>query len=96
MLLVDADLRKPSLSTIFDVAAGPGLRSVTDAEDDLTKIAHQTTYPRVGVVSAGDAPESRAQESELYHRQLPRFEGMTDLVVILARPLAGGPRRPGS
>ena len=91
VLLVDADLRKPSLSPIFDVAAGPGLSSVTDADDDLTKIAHQTTYPRVGVVPAGDAPESRAQESELYHRQLPRFEGMTDLVVILARPLRAGP-----
>jgi len=91
VLLVDADLRKPSLSNIFDVAAGPGLSSVTDADDDLTKIAHQTTYPRVGVVPAGDAPESRAQESELYHRQLPRFEGMTDLVVILARPLRAGP-----
>jgi len=91
VLLVDADLRKPSLSTIFDVAAGPGLSSVTDAEDDLTKIAHQTTYPRVGVVPAGDAPDSRAQESEVYHRQLPRFEGMTDLVIVLARPLRAGP-----
>jgi succinoglycan biosynthesis transport protein ExoP len=91
VLLVDADLRKPSLSTIFDVAAGPGLSSVTDAEDDLTKIAHQTTYPRVGVVPAGDAPDSRAQESEVYYRQLPRFEGMTDLVVVLARPLRAGP-----
>ena len=28
VLLVDADLRKPSLSTIFDVAGGPGLSSV--------------------------------------------------------------------
>jgi succinoglycan biosynthesis transport protein ExoP len=91
VLLIDADLRKPTLSKVFDVAEGPGLSSVSAADDDLTKVAHQTVYPRLGVVPAGEPPDSRAQESELYHRQLPRFEGMTDLVIVSSRPMRAGP-----
>jgi Mrp family chromosome partitioning ATPase len=91
VLLIDADLRKPSISKVFDVADGPGLSSVTSADDDLTKVAHQTSYQRLGVVPAGEPPATRAQESELYHRQLPRFEGMTDLVIVSPRPMRAGP-----
>lgn len=57
VLLVDADLRRPSQHRIFGVSNGTGLSSIlTRPEVDVRSVVQRTTYERVWVLPSGPIP----------------------------------------
>lgn len=53
VLLVDADLRRPSIHTLLEVAETPGLSNVLLGGWSLQETVSQTTHPKIDVLAAG-------------------------------------------
>lgn len=63
VLLVDANSRSPSLHTLLQVGAGPGVAEVMRGEVPLTTAIQTTSIPRVSVVVAGRPTDESAPSS---------------------------------
>ncbi len=53
-LLVDYDLRKPSIHRIFDMPRGPGVSECLQTGCDLCQVVHRTGAENLAVITAGD------------------------------------------
>ena len=54
-LLVDYDLRRPSIHRAFDLPRGPGVSECLEKECDLSQVVHRTDAENLAVITAGDA-----------------------------------------
>ncbi len=54
-LLLDSDLRNPSLHRLFDMTRGPGLSEVLRGDTDLTGAIRETPIPNLWLISAGQS-----------------------------------------
>lgn len=92
VLLIDADLRKPSLHTVFDLNNDQGLTTIFsngfDERDPLRFIHH--TERRVGVMTSGPivADSAALLSSDRMRKVIQSFEGIYDYVVINSPPIA--------
>jgi polysaccharide biosynthesis transport protein len=92
VLLIDADLRKPRLHTVFDLNNEKGLTTILsngfDERDPLRFIHH--TERRVGVMTSGPVVENSAGllSSDRMRKVIQSFEGIYDYVVIDSPPIA--------
>ena len=75
VLVVDADLRRPTAHKFFGVPAGPGLAAVLAGEAELPAAVVASGTPRVSVLPAGPLPPYPA---ELLTS--PRLKGLLDLL----------------
>ncbi|QEH37858.1 Tyrosine-protein kinase ptk [Aquisphaera giovannonii] len=88
-LLLDCDLRKPSLHKVFDVPPEPGLCEILRAEVNWKDAIHQTWSPNLSLMCAGrfDAsiPEllPREQVAELFRAIRDEF----DFAIVDTSPL---------
>ena len=91
VLLVDADLRKPSLHTLFDLDNDHGLTSILsgglDDRDPLRFIQH--TERRIGVLTSGPILEDSAEllGSEQMRDVIESLQQIYDYVIIDSPPL---------
>ena len=53
-LLVDYDLRRPSIHRIFGMPRGPGVSECLQKECDLGQVVHRTDAENLSVITAGD------------------------------------------
>ena len=72
-LLIDADLRKPELHKIFQVAQSPGLSNFLQGAVELNEVIQPTLIGNLKVIPSGDLLRSAA---ELFHS--PRLKGMME------------------
>lgn len=89
VVLVDADLRHPTIAGLLGVPAGPGLSDVLAGQTSLEEALVAADHPTLTVLAAG--PTS-SQPSELIGslelgRVLARLEAQFDQVVIAAPPV---------
>jgi exopolysaccharide/PEP-CTERM locus tyrosine autokinase len=61
VLLVDCDLRRPSLHALFNLRPDPGLSDHLAARRDLAAVIQRVAQPRLSVVSAGRTPLNPAE-----------------------------------
>jgi uncharacterized protein involved in exopolysaccharide biosynthesis len=61
VLLVDADMRKPRVHTVFDRAQGPGLSNVLVGNAKASEAVHTTTVPGLWLMPAGQLPPNPAE-----------------------------------
>ena len=61
-VVVDADLRRPTLHSAFGLEQGPGLCEVLRGETTVAAVARPTSIPNLSIISSGKRPE---QPSEL-------------------------------
>ncbi|MGO9109289.1 MAG: AAA family ATPase [Thermoguttaceae bacterium] len=54
-LLVDYDLRKPSIHRIFDMPRGPGVSDCLQTEFELSQIVRPTDDENLSIITAGDS-----------------------------------------
>jgi capsular exopolysaccharide synthesis family protein len=54
-LLLDSDLRNPSLHRLFDMTRGPGLSEVLRGDTDLPGAIRETPIPNLWLISAGQS-----------------------------------------
>jgi protein-tyrosine kinase len=90
VLLVDADVAKPHISTIFGVNKEPGLLDVLRDESlDVESVILPTNVPRLSVLPAGTLSETATEllASDRMHRVIARFGSFaSNRIVLLDSP----------
>ncbi|MCC2672726.1 MAG: capsular exopolysaccharide family, partial [Armatimonadetes bacterium] len=88
VILVDADLRRPSVHRMFRVEAEPGLTSVLADEISLEDALHSTAIEGFKVLTAGPLPPNPPEllNSQAMLDLLERFKDYADLVVFDTPP----------
>lgn len=89
VILVDADLRAPTLHEKFDLDPQPGLTNVLRGERPLTHALQETLVRGLRVLVAGPLPPNPAEllhsdALETLHQQL---KGLADIVIFDSPPL---------
>jgi succinoglycan biosynthesis transport protein ExoP len=54
-LLLDSDLRNPTLHRLFDLSRAPGLSELLRGENELESVIRETQIPNLSMISAGKA-----------------------------------------
>lgn len=90
VLLVDADLRKPGVHTIFDLPNTLGLTTLLRSDEvSLDAIAHQTEQDNLRVLTTGPLPPNPAEllGSQRMRGAIERLQADTDLLVMDSPPI---------
>lgn len=93
-VLVDADVRTPTLHDLFGVAATPGLAQFfTGRHDDLGALVQHTSTPRLGVITAGVGPARFDRLDRLgdVPAVLRDLAHVADRVIVVVAPVLTGP-----
>jgi succinoglycan biosynthesis transport protein ExoP len=84
VILIDADMRRPSLHRFFELPNDAGLSTLLQGEGALTDAFHKTGIENLVVMPAGPQPlnPSELLGSERMHELVGRLEGHCDLVLF--------------
>lgn len=90
-LLLDADMRSPSVHHLLGVANDKGLSNYLTGADDLAGLIRETAHDGLCVMVAGPQPPSAAEllQSERFERLLAELATHFDNVVVDAPPVMG-------
>jgi protein-tyrosine kinase len=61
VLLIDSDMRRPTLHTFFQLATTPGLSSYLAGDSMLEAVIQKTSVPNLSVVTCGPIPPNPAE-----------------------------------
>lgn len=88
-LLVDADLRKPSVHTLFDIDRTPGLTDLLQGRVREEDAIAASNIPHLDLLSAGSPTESAAEllQALATPALLKRLAALYDYVVVDSPPL---------
>lgn len=90
VLLVDADLRKPGVHSVFDVSNTHGLTSLLRTDDmSLGLVTHTTEQANLLILTAGPTPPNPAEllGSQRMRTILERLKAASDLIIFDSPPL---------
>lgn len=90
VLLIDGDLRKPTLNKYFELDESCGLTNILmDQENEAKGIQHLPEVPGMDVISSGPIPPNPSEllGSEQMKHFIERMEGIYDIVLIDAPPV---------
>ena len=90
VLLVDADLRKPGVHSLFNLPNQHGLTSLfRDETATVASVAQETELDKLRVITSGALPPNPAEllGSNRWHAILERFKADADLVILDSPPL---------
>lgn len=90
VLLVDADLRKPAVHTLFDVPNTQGLTTMLRSDSvTLESVAHTNEQERLKVLTSGPLPPNPAEMlgSQRMLTVLQRLQAGQDVLIIDSPPL---------
>jgi capsular exopolysaccharide synthesis family protein len=88
VLLVDADLRRPSVHRIFNVPSERGLTNVLVGESTLAEVIVETDVPGLRLVPTGPLPPNPAEllESAQMTRIIEQSRDLADIVIFDSPP----------
>ncbi len=91
VLLVDGDMRSPSVHHLLDLPNQRGLSNYLSGEDDLVSLCHRDVTEGLWVMTAGPQPPSAPEllTGERFGQLLERARADFDHVVIDAPPVMG-------
>lgn len=83
-ILVDADLRRPSLHRVLELSNNRGLTNCVIEDQDPAELLQETQCADLRFLSTGPLPPNPAElfESENMHKVIERLSGISDLVVF--------------
>jgi polysaccharide biosynthesis transport protein len=89
VILVDADLRRPALSTVFQTGARPGLTDLLAGRASVEEVAVPTDVPGLRLVTVGRPTDRSADlfESNVLTRTLARMRDQAEVVVVDSAPI---------
>ena len=89
-LLVDADLRRPTVETTFDIANGKGLTNfLTDRSVNINNIIYETSIKNLFVMPSGPVPPNPSEliGSKRMEQLIEALGAQLDLVIYDAPPI---------
>lgn len=88
VLVIDCDMRVPSVDKYFDLPLGPGLSDVIEKGAAWREVLHAGVSERLDVLTAGDQPASPSDllDGPAFRRLLERARVRYDLVVCDVPP----------
>ena len=89
VILVDADLRRPSLSKVFGTGDRPGLSDLLVGRASLEEVAVATDVPGLRLVTAGEAATRPTDMFEVFRltRSFARMKAVADVIVVDSSPM---------
>jgi tyrosine-protein kinase Etk/Wzc len=89
VVLVDCDLRRPSLNSIFEHSRTPGVTEVLAGDISCAEALHTTNIPNISLLSAGTIPPNPAELlcSDSMRTMLSELRENYDIVLIDAPPV---------
>jgi capsular exopolysaccharide synthesis family protein len=91
VLLVDADLRRPSVAELLGLPSAPGIADVLSGRVNLTSaVVRARELPNLCILPAGDAGQSAAEllHSERWPGIIAQFRSQFNVVIMDATPIA--------
>ena len=91
VILVDCDLRRPTLHDLLDVPNDRGVSSFLRGEGDCLEFIQQTSLPKLHVLTAGETPiaEIGNFSADRIRQMLDELKQRYDLVLIDSPPVLG-------
>lgn len=88
-LLVDSDLRRPTLHKLFGLSNAAGLSSVLADQAPLGRGLHDTQLPNLSVLTSGPIPPNPAEmlASKRMHDTVEQLAGQYDMVFFDSPPV---------
>lgn len=89
VVLVDGDMRRPSLAKFLDLVSSVGFSTVLSGAATLDDVLQQTKYPRLAVLAAGPTPPNPSEllGSQAAGKVLQDLRSQFDYVIIDSSPL---------
>lgn len=91
VLLIDADMRSPSIHALVDVSNAAGLSNVLSGEDNWRSLVQDSGYRNVSVLPTGPTPPNAAEllSGERLDRLMRECSADYDHVIVDAPPILG-------
>jgi capsular exopolysaccharide synthesis family protein len=88
-LLIDGDLRRPTVHTLLRVSRGPGLREILEQRISVRDATRPTALPLLSVITRGDSsvPASEAYSDEAFAALMREVRDRYDYVFVDAAPV---------
>lgn len=89
VILVDADLHRPSQHRMFGVPQHPGLTHILVGRAEIEDCIQETTLPGLTIIPAGDLPPNPAEllNSSVMDEIVERLQTMADVVIFDSPPM---------
>jgi len=89
VLLLDLDLRKPSIHRVLKQKSIPGLTNFLSGYNSLEEVLHKELYPNLDVICAGTIPPNPAEmvASDGMIRLLEEMKKQYDFIILDTPPL---------
>jgi tyrosine-protein kinase Etk/Wzc len=89
VMLIDCDLRRPSMNTIFEQPRSPGVTEVLAGDVPLGSALHTTDFENINILTAGTIPPNPSELlcSESMRELLNGLRDSYDIVIIDAPPV---------
>lgn len=88
-LLIDGDLRRPTVHSLLRVSRGPGLREILTGSIAMSDATRPTALPLLSVIPRGDSsvPASEAYSDEAFGALIAEARARYDLIFVDAAPV---------
>lgn len=91
VLLIDADMRSPSIHHLLDIPLGKGLSNYLAGEDNVAELLHPSMIDRLTVITAGPQPPSTPEllSGDRLKQLLARLGDDFDHIILDLPPVMG-------
>lgn len=89
-LILDCDLRNPSMQKLFDVPVAPGCAEVLLQEIDISDVVQQTSVPNLWIIPAGQCNHrviAALAQGHPIEALLNRLRGQFDIIIVDSCPI---------
>jgi len=88
-LLVDTDLRRPSIHRLFGLSKEPGLINHLFGKNEFDEIVHKEVIPNLSVITCGIVPPNPSEvlDAPQTHELIEKLKGMYDVVIFDTAPV---------
>lgn len=90
VILLDADMRRPSIHRLFELPNAYGLTTLLRAEETaISSVAHRTEEPNLRVITTGPLPPNPAEllGSQRMREVLDRLSAEAEMIIVDSPPL---------
>ena len=89
VLLIDADMRRPTLARLLNKPVTPGLSNVLADLASDKDVVHKNVYPNLDLIFAGDIPPNPSEllGSRRMHELLDRMSSQYDYILVDTPPV---------